>query len=72
MTTDDVALITVRVIAERLGVPLRRVRYVLRTRTYIRPAARADGVRIFREAAVGEVAEALSEIDARKAAEAFG
>jgi len=61
-------LLTVRAIAERLGVPVSRVRYVCRTRRSIRPAARADGVRVFREVAVGQVAEALAEIDAHPGA----
>lgn len=43
------------VIARILGIPIHRVQYILRTRTYIRPAARAGGLRLFNEQAVREI-----------------
>ena len=61
----EMKLLTAGVIAERLGVPLRRVLYVLQTRPEIRPAARAGILRLYHNAAVDMVAEALKDIDAR-------
>lgn len=43
----EVRLMTPGVLAERLGVPLSRVLYLLRTRPHIRPVARAGILRLY-------------------------
>ena len=43
----EVRLMTAGVLAKRLGVPLSRVLYLLRTRSHIRPAARAGILRLY-------------------------
>ncbi len=43
----EVRLMTPGVLAERLGMPLSRVLYLLRTRPHIRPAARAGILRLY-------------------------
>ena len=50
-------------IAEKLGVPLHRVNYVLNTRQYIVPSARAGRLRLFDNEAVACIRHELSEID---------
>lgn len=57
------------VLASDLGEPLHRVLYVLRTRTHIRPAARAGSLRLFDRTAVALVRHELHAIDARRSAE---
>lgn len=51
-------------IAERLGIPVHRVLHVLRTRQYIRPAARAGTFRLFDEASVLAIQQEIRAIDA--------
>ena len=64
-TTDIPQLVTVGVVAQRLGVPLHRVQHVLRTRAHIRPRARAGTFRLYSEEAVAQVRHELNGIDAR-------
>lgn len=59
-------LITPGVIARELGEPLHRVLNVLRTRPYIRPAARAGTLRLFPCGAIAMVRHELNAIDARR------
>ena len=54
------------VIANELGEPLHRIQYVLRTRPYIMPSARAGRFRLFDRDAVAMIRHALNSIDARK------
>jgi hypothetical protein len=56
------------VIAHELGVPLHRVLYVLRTRAFIVPAARAGRLRLYDLEAVARIRHALNAMDARKGA----
>jgi len=60
---------TVGEIARRLGVPLHRVDYVLRTRRDIHPIARAGSTRVYAETDVPRIAEHLDAI-ARRAGRA--
>lgn len=61
-------LITPGVIARQLGEPLHRVTYLLRTRSHIRPAARAGRLRLFDHAAVACLRHEVNSIDARSLA----
>jgi len=54
------------VLAARLGKPLHRVLYVLRTRRHIRPAARAGRLRLYERTALAQVRHELNAIDARQ------
>jgi hypothetical protein len=65
-TDEPPQLITIGVIAAELGVPLHRVRHVLRTRPYIRPAAKAGQARLFDTETVAQVRHALNAIDAKR------
>ena len=56
------------VIAQELGQPQHRVLYVLRTRAYIVPSARAGRFRLFDLQAVAQIRHALTAMDARKEA----
>ena len=56
------------VIARELGEPLHRVLYVLRTRSYLAPAARAGRLRLYDRQAVAMIRHALNGMDARKGA----
>jgi len=53
------------VLAELLGVPLHRVQHVLRTRSQIRPTARAGRLRLYDLEALELVRNELKRIDAR-------
>ena len=53
---------TVGLIAEKIGVPVHRVEYVLRTRN-IKPAFRAGGLRIFTPEQADDIAEVIQSID---------
>ncbi|HCO95919.1 MAG TPA: hypothetical protein DIU00_18610 [Phycisphaerales bacterium] len=66
MLTDNVIprLTTPGVIARRLGQPLHRVLYVLRTRSYISPVAKAGTLRLYDSDAVSAVEQELVAIDA--------
>ena len=59
-------LLTPGRIADKLGVSLPRVVYVLSTRRHILPAARAGTLRVYHEAAVAQVRHELNGIDARR------
>lgn len=54
-------------IAEALGVSLHRVQHVLRTRSHIRPSARAGTLRLYDREAVAMVRHEINAIDARRA-----
>ena len=54
------------VVAEELGVPLHRVLHVLRTRHFIRPAARAGRLRLYGREAMALIRHELNAIDARR------
>jgi len=56
------------VIAAELCEPLHRVLYVLRTRSQVKPAARAGRLRLYDREAVAQVRYVLNVIDARKGA----
>jgi len=56
------------VIAHELGEPLHRVLYVLRTRSFIAPSARAGRLRLYDRQAVAMIRHTLNAIDARRAA----
>ncbi len=61
-------LLTAGVLAERLGVPLHRVTYILRTRRHIRPVARAGTLRLY-DAAVERLVRAELGPSARRGAD---
>ena len=54
------------VIARELGEPLHRVLYVLQTRPFITPSARAGRLRLYDHETVALIRHALNGIDARK------
>ena len=66
MIADPPKLITARIIATKLGVPLYRVQYVLRSRRHLRPEARADHLRLYSRQQVAMVRHELHAIDARR------
>ena len=55
------------VIARELGEPLHRVANILRTRSFIQPAAKAGTLRLYDRKAVAMVRHELNAIDARRA-----
>ena len=60
------ALRTPGVIAQELGIPLHRVQYILRTRRFITPSARAGRLRLYDSQAVALLRQALREVSGRK------
>jgi hypothetical protein len=67
MTAKQVPkLRTPGVIAHELGEPLHRVLYVLRTRAFITPSARAGRLRLYDLQAVARIRHALNAMDARR------
>ena len=58
-------LLTSGVLAEELGAPLERVRYVLATRPHIKPVARAGMSRLYNRDAIEAVRSELAAIDRR-------
>ncbi len=58
---------TVGVIAQRLGEPLHRVAYVIRSRN-LQPVARAGNARVFDEAGVNFIRSELRRIDEEREA----
>lgn len=56
----EVRLMTPGVMAERLGTPLSRVLYILRSRNHIKPAARAGILRLYDKKALELVEAELS------------
>ncbi len=61
------SLLTPGRIADKLGVPLPRVLYILSTRRHIVPAARAGTLRLYDRDALAAVRHELNAIAARKA-----
>lgn len=55
------------VIAREVGESLRRVQYVLQTRSHIKPAALAGRLRLYDRQAVAMIRHELNAIDARRA-----
>ena len=69
MTAQSIPkLRTPGVIAHELGEPIHRVLYVLRTRPYIMPSARAGRVRLYDRQAVAMIRHTLNAMDARRGA----
>jgi hypothetical protein len=67
MRTSTVpSLLTPGRIAERLGVSLSRILYVLSTRPNIQPSAQAGCLRLFDNEAVAKIRHELNAIDARR------
>lgn len=66
MNSPEPSLNTSGRIAAKLGVPLHRVTYVLRTRRHIRPAARGGTLRLYSQEALALVRHELNAIDARR------
>ena len=64
MTSSQV-MPTVGEIARRLGEPVHRIEYILRTRS-IRPSGIAGNCRVYAEEDVERIAAELQRIDARK------
>jgi len=62
------SLRTSGVIACELGEPLHRVQYILRTRAFIPPSARAGRLRLYDRQAVAMIRHAMNAMDARRAA----
>lgn len=60
-------LLTVGEIAIRLGQPVHRVDYAIRSRG-IRPAARAGRLRVFSTEAIAQIQDAIDEADRREVA----
>lgn len=65
---EPTRLITLGVIAQVTGQPIHRVRWILDTRTDIRPAAYAGNFRLFTQSAIARVRHELNAIDARRSA----
>jgi hypothetical protein len=65
MGTLSAVMPTVGEIARRLGQPVHRVEYVLRSRQ-IRPAGRPGNCRVFAEEDVARIAAELRRIESRK------
>lgn len=68
MTTAVPSLLTPGKIADKLGVPLHRVLYILRTRGHIRPRARAGRLRLYSRDAIAFIRHELNAQDARRQA----
>ncbi|MCC5830903.1 MAG: hypothetical protein JJU36_15765 [Phycisphaeraceae bacterium] len=66
-TESPPRLLTVGRMAEILGVPVSRVRYVLATRPDIRHCALAGIARLYDRQALARIRHELSAIDARRA-----
>ena len=65
MTTKTEAMPTIGEIARRLGEPIHRVAYVIRSRN-IAPAATAGNSRVFTEADVSHIAGEIRHINAER------
>lgn len=59
-------LLTVGDIAARVGEPLHRVEYVLRTRRQLRPLGRVANARVYNESDLQFIKSELRRIDAEK------
>jgi len=53
-------------IADLLGVPLWRVRYIIQTRPHIQPAARAGNAWLFNKDTIAMIRHELNAMDARR------
>ena len=62
----EIKLVTPGVIADKLGVSLHRVIYILSTRSHIRPAARAGTLRLYQLEDVAKVRHEINAIGARR------
>lgn len=66
MTTEQaVKLNTVGVLAQKLGQPIHRIQYLLRTRKHIAPVAVAGRSRLYPEKTIAQLRHELNAIDAR-------
>jgi DNA-binding transcriptional MerR regulator len=63
--TNTSCLPTIGTIADRLGEPVHRIEYVIRSRN-IQPSGRAGNVRVFTEGDIERVASELRRIEAGK------
>jgi predicted transcriptional regulator len=61
------ALATVGIVSDRLGQPLHRIQYILRSRPHIQPTATAGRLRLFDEQSVQRIEAELRKIDRRGA-----
>ena len=59
------AMLTVGEISRRLGQPLHKIEYVIRSRQIL-PSARAGNARVFSEPHVGLIARELKRIESEK------
>jgi hypothetical protein len=66
VVTPIPTLRTPGVLAAKLGHPLHRVLYVLRTRPHIKPTARAGRLRLYGRDAIALIRHELNAIDARR------
>ena len=65
MQASPCSMPTVGEIARRLGQPVHRVEYLIRSRQ-IRPSGRAGNCRVFAEEDVSRISAELRQIDSRK------
>jgi len=61
------SLLTVGEIAHRLGVPVHRIEYLVRTRDQLRPLGRAGNALVYTESDLQFIAGELRRIDEEKA-----
>lgn len=64
-TKQTVTLNTVGVLAAKLGQPIHRIEYLLRTRKHIAPVAIAGRSRLYPEKTIAQLRHELNAIDAR-------
>lgn len=64
-TTQTVKLNTVGVLADKLGQPIHRIQYLLRTRKHIAPVAIAGRSRLYLDKTIAQLRHELNAIDAR-------
>ncbi len=69
MTHIEIHFDTTGRIAQKLGVPLHRVTYILKTRKYIQPTARAGRVRVYDQEAIACIRHELGLVSDSPAAE---
>ncbi|MBM4078133.1 MAG: hypothetical protein FJ278_00415 [Planctomycetes bacterium] len=67
-TASEPKLLTPGLIADRLGVPVRRIQYVLTNCRGIRPAARAGILRLYDNEAVRRIQAEIDRISRRRRA----
>lgn len=66
MTKAVTSLLTPGRLAAELGVPLHRVTHILRTRSHIKPRARAGQLRLYLRDAIPKLRHELNAQDARR------